>query len=409
LKNVLGAQRIVHFNNLAPVISTYNNMMNEVSESPTVYHTTTIIHTISAIMGRHFNIKQGSDTIYPNLYSIIVAPSSEYKKTSSIKQFQSMLTDIDWLQYFVGSMGSPSGLLDHLTDDRYKTATAYLYYSEFGEMLQSMKQTYMAGGQDILNDLFDCPEVYAKKFKKEPYYVKKPCVSIMAATQLASLELCINELVLLSGLLPRFFMCFSLDLKEPIIWRENIDEEKKAQVAGFLLNLRNFIESREESNPETCSISLSLTEDARNKFIHWGNINRNFIKDKPDHIKTMLGRIETLALKLSLIFHTAQGRWETDIIELDTIECAIEWAEFHRNSYINLVGSRLSFNKFSKCINKVIEMLDIKPLLTASELSRALHIYVHEVKNIMLTLEGQGIVSKEESEHGGTTYTKVNN
>jgi hypothetical protein len=220
----------------APILREYVEMMNPISESPLEFHAVTMIHIISCIMGRNFFIKQGKDMIFPNLYSLIVAPSSEYHKTSAVKMLYSYLSKVDWTKHYLGKVGSPEGLLRRLGDESHK-GTGHLYYSEFGQLLSSSGKGYMADVLDILNDLFDCPDEWKKMLVKEQYKIKNGCLSILGATQLESLSRNIQEDQLLTEFLPRFFICYSEKLRNPIIWRDDEDRSLDSNIIEKLIKI----------------------------------------------------------------------------------------------------------------------------------------------------------------------------
>ena len=230
----------------APILREYVEMMEPISESPLEFHAFTMIHIISCIMGRNFYIKQGKDRIFPNLYSLVVAPSSEYHKTSAVSMLNNYLTKVGWTEHYLGKIGSPEGLLRKLGKAPCN-GTGHLYYSEFGQLLSSLGKGYMSDTMDIINDLYDCPDEWKKSLVKKEYKVMNGYLSILGATQFESLSRNIKEDQLLTGFLPRFFICYSKNLGPPIIWRDGEDSTLDAGIIAKLIEIRDFIAEKEIS------------------------------------------------------------------------------------------------------------------------------------------------------------------
>jgi len=370
----------------APILREYVEMMNPISESPLEFHAVTMIHLISCIMGRNFYIKQGKDKIFPNLYSLIVAPSSEYHKTSAVKVKYDYLSKIGWTDHYLGKIGSPEGLLKRLQDETCN-GTGYLYYSEFGELLSSLGKGFMSNAIDILNDLFDCPEEWKKVLVKDEYKIKRGCLSILGATQLESLTRSVKEDQLLTGFLPRFFICYSENLGPPIIWRNDEDRRLDAgiidaltQIKDYVLGVEHFIPSADqlEYQPkkiEVCREAIQLYEE---KCL---SIRRTRSRLE-NRIKTMYGRFETLVLKLSMILHIAQLNFDSLTISRNTMKQAIKIAEWHTTNYKKLL-SDIPFGAYSKKLVTAEKYLKEKEVATMREMCRKLSMKKHDVMNLM--------------------------
>lgn len=390
---------------IAPVFKNYIEMMEPISEAPLEFHLITLLHTISCILGRNVYIEQGTEKIYPNLYTLVVAESSLYKKTSATKQMGKLLMSLDWNNKYLGSIGSPEGLFTEL---QRCNGTGYLYYSEIGELLSSMKKGFMANAMDVLNDFYDCPTIYRKKLKDHEYKIEKICLSLLAATQKHSLQKDLEEQTLLSGFLPRFFICFSNKLGNEVIWREPVNKHKRDAVIGQLKEIRDYMENIENSiwipeideNNEVIKryepeeIKLTVTPEAIQYFEKYCRKLRERRKFKSNNILTMYGRIESLILKLSIISHYANMDF-SNIISVNDIKKAFLYVSFHIRNYQKLVGEELAFNESSKKIIKAIDMLKKEKQIKTRQLQQNLNLKdAQEVEKFMITLEDDGICEK---------------
>ena len=124
----------------------YADFTKPFSEAPLVFHIGTLMHTISSIIGRSFWIQQGVDRIYPNLFTLLVAPSSLFKKSSAEKICSRFLSRLEMLKdRWLGKIGSPEGLFSGLEKNG---GLGCLHYPEFGGLLAHSKAKYMEGVLD---------------------------------------------------------------------------------------------------------------------------------------------------------------------------------------------------------------------------------------------------------------------
>ncbi len=93
----------------------YMTYTNQFSESPPEFHLFTMAYTISCLVGRGRYVQQGEDTVYPNQYMVLIAPSSLYKKSSAAGLSNKWLARLDHMKgHFLGHIGSPEGLFEGL-------------------------------------------------------------------------------------------------------------------------------------------------------------------------------------------------------------------------------------------------------------------------------------------------------
>ena len=386
----------------APILREYVEMMNPISESPLEFHAVTMIHIISCIMGRNFYIKQGKDRIFPNLYTLVVAPSSEYHKTSAVKMLYSYLSRIDWTGHFLGMIGSPEGMLKRLEKSPCN-GTGHLYYSEFGQLLSSLGKGHMADTLDILNDLFDCPDEWKKALVKGEYKVKNGCISILGATQLESLSRNIKEDQLLTGFLPRFLICYSIKLGNPIIWRNDEDRRLDDGIINKLTQIKDSVSEIENSITSTNHLNYQARQfevcpEAIDVLKQECLLHRQIRNRSENRIKTMYGRFETLILKLAMIIHIAKLEFDNLTISETVMKQAIGISAWHSGNYKQLL-SEIPTGSFSKKMLRAEKILKELKVVKMRDMSRRLSMKKNAVLNLMDILIDDGECEFDEEEN----------
>ena len=64
------------------------------TEPPTSYHTWTALSMIAAALQRRVYIKWGYETIYPNMYIVLVGPSGKCRKGTAMNVGKDLLKDL---------------------------------------------------------------------------------------------------------------------------------------------------------------------------------------------------------------------------------------------------------------------------------------------------------------------------
>lgn len=328
------------------VIELYKQYTRKFSESPPAFHLATCLQIISSIIGRGRYIVQGEDHYYPNLYTLVVAPSSLFKKTSSIGLLKNFLLRVKLFNGFLGHAGSPEGLFNGI---RENGGCVTLYYSEVGMLLaQSATRKWMGDILELLNDLYDCPSYYRKRLASGPQTLNNVYLGILAASQLDSLTRYVREHDLISGFLPRFATVFSDKLMPHMVKRPAPDQKLQDTIVRQLLKIREAC--REPK-------AMDLSPSAWDYFIGWGNEKHSQGLVAPPQIQPMYGRLETHALKLAIIIHLARFPGQLEI-DLTSIQAACGYAtNIILKSYRRLVMEELTFTVDERKQKKVLDII----------------------------------------------------
>ena len=217
-------------------IQRYMTYTRKFSESPPAFHLATYFQTIACLVGRNRYIVQGEDLYYPNLYSLVVAPSSLHKKSSAIKLLQKWLNRLQAMKNYMGQIGSPEGLFAALQENG---GSAVSFYSEAGQLLaQASSRKWMGDILEMLNDLYDCPDHYRKRLTSGAKEAKNVCFNLIGASQLDSLTKHVRESDLLSGFLPRFAVVFDDKLQPHLVRRPAPDIKLQNKIVSHLNEIR---------------------------------------------------------------------------------------------------------------------------------------------------------------------------
>ena len=159
-------------------IKEYVEYAESLTDAPRVFHLfsglTALSHAAVGVSTPGF----GGQALRPNLWTVLLAPSSAYRKTTSISIARRLLTMAGFS--FLPQEFSQEQLIVELSNKPH----TMLWFSEFGKALSMMNREYMAGTKDLLSDLYDCPDGYSRDLRKESFHIERPYITMLGATNI---------------------------------------------------------------------------------------------------------------------------------------------------------------------------------------------------------------------------------
>lgn len=321
-------------------VKTYANYCSEFTDSPEVFHRRIALSILSTVMGRKVFIWQGHKRIFPNLWMIVVAPSSFYRKSYSLGIAEDILRSLSPLtdeKYILPREFSHEKFVEIMAEQPQGLLISY----EFRTFMAMLSREYMAGTQSMIMELFDCPAVYDRKIKAGSFEIRDPFLNILSATNMDCLKTSIKDIDLGGGFLPRFLIVSYSGKKEnSIAWQIPHDIQKKDALIQKLLLYSKL------SGP------CVVTKPALSHYEEW---YRKFEEkwSKPSALSPFYARLQEYAKKLAIL--TAIDETGTIVVEKDHMVTACNIANEYAEEIKNLVEEDLTYMDRSQ--RKVIDAL----------------------------------------------------
>jgi len=125
------------------------------SEPPAVFHFMSSLTILGAVLERNVFFDKGFYKVYPNIATVLIAPTGRCRKTSatnvSLKLARAVKVNV------LSERITPEALVQGLGGR--ETATGLLYAPELAVFLG--KQKYLIGMVPLLTSLFDCPDTWS--------------------------------------------------------------------------------------------------------------------------------------------------------------------------------------------------------------------------------------------------------
>lgn len=183
------------------------NFFTQTTDVPPEYALSVGIAQLSALMTGRIAVEAWGDVIRSHMWIVFVSgPAS--RKTHSWKIGLRILSAVDrGLQ--IPSDSTVPALIQFISEERPDEANGFIFHSEMKRFLESCQQSWQAGTQDFMSELFDSlDDVGELRMTREANVIHNPSVSIMGALTDAGFAKYARTSAILDGYLTRFVFIF---------------------------------------------------------------------------------------------------------------------------------------------------------------------------------------------------------
>ena len=325
------------------ILTDYLSYATEFCDAPNIFHQATLYSITGTLTGRKRWYNYGDLKIFPNMWVILLAPSSLYRKSTSIN------IGIRLMNRVKPSLIYPSEFShEKLIEILQGQPTGTFVFFEFLTFLGQLERDYLRGTKGLLTELFDAPDFYQRKTKTADILIENSAINIVSATTMAWLKN-VNEMDLLGGFLPRFLFIPATSKYQSIALPIEADIVKQNGLISHLHRL-TVIEPKK----------LIFSEEAKKEYIrYYHKLELNITNMKYQKASTLLNRSSIYLLKLAIIIQTLIDPESNEI----TIEVLQEGIKFLNTCIIdieNLFGE-LTFNKTETHILRISNLIKQAP------------------------------------------------
>jgi len=366
----------------------YLSLFEPTTDAPVEFILTALLAGLGAAISLNRWIEWGTKRIYPNIWAILVAPSTHQRKSTALDvglYFNRRLEEeISGRQLILPNDGSFAALLPLLQEEKH----GVIRHSEFASLLENMGKGFNNNMKSLMTDFFDVPRVHNIRLVSDgDIRLERPIFSLAAATTLNWFrqKTTINDLE--SGFLARFLYCYreNKDRSIPVPNPPDIAECEK-----FLAAFRKILGFRPSG--------ITYDEGFRRVFCQaYDSIDRLY-RDVlvDDGTKALIGRLQTdYFLKLSII----ECVLSKTIVATEEIAVRANYLIGYYLAQARRVMGAILKTKRSEHEEKVLHFLAGKGDATMTDLhelfSRNLH--AHNIKAILKSLIDANLIAKRKN------------
>jgi hypothetical protein len=352
----------------------YYDYASELTDAPEHYHLFVGHSILSAVLGRNVFIPFGAQKIFPNLWVILLAPSSVFRKSTCIHMGRDILHKLDD-SLIQANEFTPESLLAGLVDKPH----GIFLWSEFGGALSCFERSYMVGMKETLTDLYDCPPIYKRKLREKEFIIENPCLSILAGTAIDWFLSKCKEGDIRSGFLARFVYVPAFKKSKRIAIPLRADPSVAAKIVRELQKLADI---KGEVNTDLVKPTY---EDWL--FSHEDQLDT---EANAESLSGFWSRLGMYVLKFALLYNISEEK--SLVISTVSLLKAIELVELLKQSVKVLVKEEWVFGQDAKEKQKLLRIIRNKPGIDRRRLLQNSNMIAQRFKAVLDTLIQEGSV-----------------
>lgn len=330
-------------------IKNYCEYAEEFTDAPKVIHHRVAMSLISTCLNRKVYLVQGAKRLYPCLWTLIIAGSSFYRKSSSIWIGEDILRAVD-KKYLFPKEFSREKFIKDMAEIQSK---GLLVMYEFKTFMGMLSRDYMAGTQSFLTEIYDCPPDYDRRTGANDLKVIEPFINILSASTVDWLVSSIKDEDMAGGFLPRFLIVTSPP-KEKIIAFQPEAHQGKRDLLIQTLDKINHIEGL-----------MTFSKEAIQVYTDWYVEFEKKCNTLPKNLSPFYARLTDYAKKFAMIFSIDRQLDELDVMnqngnywlrhDVSASDCrtACNLSEGYAEEITGLIANEISFNYYDKELKKI--------------------------------------------------------
>jgi hypothetical protein len=356
------------------------------TDAPREYLLAAGLAVIGTVLNTRVYLPFGGDRILPNLWEIILGPSSTYRKSTTVKQARATLARL--------CDGQPHALLfpdefskEALVAHLAESPQGLLTYSEFSGALAGFSRDYMSGTKELLADLYDSPPRYERLVGKTKITATNVCLSILAASQTDWLLEKLKESDVRGGFMARFTYWPAFTKRRFMA----IPPEPDPKVGRELLRRLNDL--RRIEGP------IALPSSVQDRYTAWLRQHEQDLELLPraGQLGPFWSRLGMTTLKLAMILHVSTAATLT--MNDAALESAIALAEFLKCSLAHLFEEEIAFTADMRNRQKVLQAIRRHPGIAFRDLSRSCSLLKRSLDAVLETILAEGLVEVREKRY----------
>lgn len=360
----------------------YIQFASETTDCPEMFHWFVSYGVCSAAIGRNCHFPFGDNLLFPNLWLILIAPSSEYRKSTALGIGLGMLRKVN------SNLVLPSRFTEEaFMNDLTLNPQGLIPFYEFKALLDLVRKDYNSGLKSLLTELYDVPDFLVRRTMAGEKIVERPCVSIMAATTMEWFLNSCKEDDFGSGFLPRFLFVPVRSKSRDLPIPPPADQVKKQKLIDELVQIQKV------------KGVMSLTSEALNAHNNWYRAFKT--RDKIPQFMGIYSRLQIYLIKFAMIHSIVVFR-SLDINEA-SIKEAIALIDWLLTEFEGLANSEFTFSKFEKQKKKILGLIQ-SGKNERSVLVRHSNLSAREFNEVISTLIEGGRVKEHKDGNGPTMY-----
>jgi hypothetical protein len=362
----------------------YRRFAGGITDAPGVFHDYVARTVVGTALGNRVWIPFGDKEVRPNLWVLLLAPSSLYRKSTAIGIGSGLLEAAHSDALFPAHL-SPRGVIFEMTDSK---PSGLFVYPEWRARGRSIKLAGCRDDDPQLANLCDMLGFFRRITAWDRLDVRDSAISILCATSLLRFESSLTACDAEDGFLSRFLFVPARAKERTLVVPGEPDEELRAELHDEIRELA-----------QVCG-RATLSDDATARFEHWSGVfGEMTAKAKATPLAPFYARIQLTLLKLALIEQAVKE--DVEEVSAESIDAGGKLCVDLAQNVKDLFGEGLATTRYERLRRKALALIEAKGTIGRRKLMRRLHVFGREFKTLIedIVVE-EGIVEMIEVESG---------
>jgi hypothetical protein len=366
----------------------YINYASYLTDAPPEFHLMTGLALLSVSAGNSITFRGfGGEEQWCNLYLLIIAPSGQFRKTTSLSIGKRILSKAN-KELILPNETTRERFLTELKD----RPNSILFIPEFAALLSLWGREYMGGMKEIITELYDPTAAYTRlTMKNEKITISRPSLTIVAATTADWLVERLTQGDLMGGLMGRFLTCPS---GPKIRWQglpERPDDILEDELADYLTGIHSIDRAKVNMEPVRDDFNKWLKDTEQSASLKFGHEMSGFISRMGNHTL----KIATLLLLSQM---GPAEKYEMDSVN---ISMAMTIMDYLLERLQELSQTTLTTSKTEHDMQKLLGKIRKDGGISHRDLLKQSHMKAREFETYISTLVQRGEVKSLQRKTGG--------
>ena len=370
----------------------YVNYARQLTDAPLIYHRVSALSIMSAVVGPA--AVEPLLGLKPNLWSILLGPSTIFRKTTSLAIASKLLRDLDE-SVFLPTDFSPQALVTEFSQRGGQSSL--LIRDEVSGFFNTLKRAdYMAGTKELLIKLFD-GDSFSRRLQREEFRVNEPYFVWLSGAVTEKFLDSVTDDDVFSGLLIRFILVMptAQENHRSLKYEHLALDQERAELLQELKRFREIL-----TLPWHIALDTYFATGTTPKYFVMGPESlarfNQFVVEleeaglRDPMLEKLNSRVGPLALKLMMLFalnHHSLIKPRLNTIDVDhrVVLKAIHWANsFQLHMFEILTG--IGRTKRERLYQRAVELVKRTPGISRSQIMRKMKLNARDMDELEQTL-----------------------
>lgn len=355
----------------------YVDYASDCMDAPEIFHLFTGLATLAATCANKIKIGFGDGYIHPNLWTVLIAGSSMFRKSTALSTACKLLWQTNE-GIILPNEFSPELLTASLADQ----PNGIFVWPEMKNALSTLNRSYMEGTKEFLTEIYDVPDFYRRKLKQSEFVIRHPTVSILGATTIDWLVSSVKGGDITGGFLARFIYVPAMEKSRDIALPAKTQANRRNALAISLAEVGK-VEGEFDAEP------------IRHLYEPW--YYRNSADLQNDDNAHVLGgfysRLAVYALKIAMLLEVSKTR--SLRLSEETMDQTFAIMDYLKKSVRYLIERELHGTKDSADLERVFRLIEGRKDVAYRDLLQRAHMRADNLRPLLETLVQSGRVKCE--------------